>query len=85
MFTKEFQDIASIYIKDGVVIKARNGIDTSEEGILRECDNRNRVIVQKGNVLECYFKKEERFLIGDIANKLLETLSVDIWGSIEFK
>lgn len=63
--SKRFQEVASLYIKDGEVIKYR-GHDLDEvtdENILRETNHKNKVIIEKDKILYCYFKEEINMLL----------------------
>lgn len=72
--SRRFQEVASLYIKDGEVIKYR-GHDLEEatdEQIVREMNHKNKVIIEKDKVLYCYFKDEDKYVINRIIKELKE-------------
>lgn len=84
-YTKRFEEVASIYIKNGEITKSRSGVDTSKEGIKKACKNRDKVIIQNENTIECYFRDEDKFIIQDILEVLDKYFSMDLTGCVEFK
>ncbi|WP_346938070.1 hypothetical protein [uncultured Clostridium sp.] len=76
--SKMFQDIASIYIKDGEVIKYRGGdiIEVTDELITNEIKNRNKVIVEENKYLRCYFKDDDKSILEDRIRQLKEVYNM---------
>lgn len=65
---KRLEDYASLYIKDGKVLKYRSGDKSfiKLQDILNEMSNKNRVIVEENGILSCYFKDEDKHIIRDL-------------------
>ena len=64
--------MATLYIKDGEVIKYRGKdvLSVTQDDINTEIANKNKVIVVKGRIMNCYFKDEDKWLIENEIIKL---------------
>lgn len=71
-YSKRFQEVASLYIKDGEVIKYRdyNLNDVTDEQVLKEINHNNKVIIEKDTFLYCYFKDADKHIIENLITEL---------------
>jgi len=83
-YSKKFQEVASLYIKDSCVLKYRGGekCHLTNEDINNEINKKNRVIIEKDKHLYCYFKDEEKSRVTDIVD-LLKNNNLDIKTKVE--
>lgn len=84
-YSKSYQDVASIYIKDCEVIKHKGEYEQeySDEEILKAIRAEEKVIVEIKGKLICFFKDEDKRLVTEITNHLLnmgyEKIKYKVW------